>query len=238
MPRFQSRLVTFSAFALLGLSHVARAQFTYTFFPNDATINYVINTDNTIVGYASGTFFNFKGRSSLTVSIVDGGVNYHMYAYNSSTVNIKGGSTIDVNATNRSRVNMSGGDVGILFASNSGTINFSGGKIGGLTAYNQSTINVSGGRNSGSLNASDSSTVNITGIVPPMSWTVGGRNQVSFWSAKSPLFRFVRQRKRSPGFGIGAIDECAPDCRISESDLTPLALLQPSRNRAGRLPHT
>ncbi len=92
MTRISRFLTTVSALALLGGGAIAQAQ-SYTFFPNNATINYAVNTNYSVVGYASGTYGSFLTPSSPTVNVVSGGtVGNNLYAYNTSTVNLSGGS--------------------------------------------------------------------------------------------------------------------------------------------------
>lgn len=89
---------------------------------------------------------------------------YHLYANNSSTVNIFNAWYMDdLYAYDLSTVNMYDGRVYSLSAYNSSTINISGGFAHDyLVAYNSSTVNISGG-SLGSLETQDSSTVNISG---------------------------------------------------------------------------
>jgi len=135
------------AFALFSLASVANAQ-TYTFFPNDATINTVVNTNYAIVGYASGTNGNFQTPSSPTVNIVTGsGISGDVFAYNSSIINMSGGNVNGyLAARNNSVINMSGGNVGIT-----------------LVTYNNSIGNYRGGNVTLSLEADHASTINIFG---------------------------------------------------------------------------
>ncbi len=120
-------LVSVSAFAVIGTAPMAQAQ-TYTFFPNDATINYAVPGYG-IVGYANqGDYFNGTNPTSPTVNLITGGSVSYLYAYTSSTVN------------------MSGGSVGVfLYAFNSSTVNLSGGSVvRDVIAYDSSLLNIFG----------------------------------------------------------------------------------------------
>lgn len=74
-PLLTCLLGTVFSLTLLSKAH---AQFTYTYFPNDTTINGpVTTTDLAIVGYSGGSYddnFNpaFNGPSSPTIQVVSG----------------------------------------------------------------------------------------------------------------------------------------------------------------------
>lgn len=118
----------FGILALLALTHHASAQ--DFFFPNDATINYVV-PGTAFVGYADLTGLNTSTNgTSPTVSLVTGGdIQVNLGVTNSSIVNITGGSV---------GKNLSIGD--------ESTVNLSGGNIGGsISTFQNSTLNLSGG---------------------------------------------------------------------------------------------
>lgn len=153
--------------ALMSIAPFAHAQ-TYTYFPNNATINYAITADETIVGYASGNFTNgFQVPSSPTVNLVGGGdIGRYLSAFNSSTVNVSGGKVFfSLFAYDTATINMSGGTTGVgLFAYNTGVINLSGGSIGGtLGTRNNGVINLSGGSVAFELSARNNGVINIFG---------------------------------------------------------------------------
>ena len=161
--------LAFSAFALLGISNTATAQFTFTYFPDDTTINYGIGANNAIVGYAN--YSNFSSRingTSPTISLVSGGsIGYSMLAFNNSTINVSNGAIINngLGASDSSTVNVSGGSIGrSISAFNNSTLNISGGIDGeDLYAQGNSAVTVNGGGFKGSLYAENSSVVNING---------------------------------------------------------------------------
>ncbi len=139
-----------SVLAVIGIAPLAQAQ--YTFFPNDATINYAINTTFTIVGYASRDMNgNYQTPSSPRVKIVSGSnlvsllntwnssivdidaglLNAGVFVRDSSTINMNSGAVNDsINALNSSIVNLSGGHIKFgLYAENSSTINIFGSNL-------------------------------------------------------------------------------------------------------------
>ena len=152
MTRITQRLAALSTFTLLGVAPIAHAQTTY--FPNDYTISDAV-PGAAVVGFANqNDLHNRTNPTSPTVSLINGGSVLYLLAYNSSTVNVSGGSV--------------GGD---LYAFDSSTVNVSGGSINGaLDASNSSTVNLSGGSGGRSLFAQDSSVLNIFGhnLVAPL----------------------------------------------------------------------
>lgn len=118
----------------------------------------------------SGGILNYK-LWAYDYSTVDmsGGYVDTLYAYDYSTVNISGGESIGGNgplnslyALEYSTVNISGGSVGSFLTYDSVTVNISGGSVTYLNACNSSTVDISGGSVS-SLQVQDSVTVNISG---------------------------------------------------------------------------
>jgi hypothetical protein len=77
---------------------------------------------------------------------ISGGTVWGLAAYNSSTVDISGGTVSGGLAAHESSdVDISGGSMPRLDACNSSTVEISGGSVGGLGAYNYSTVDISGG---------------------------------------------------------------------------------------------
>lgn len=178
MDRNLKNTIALGTLALLGAANAASAQ-TFTFFPSNATINYVV-ANFTVVGYASGNFAHLQSPSSPTVNIVRGAILTDLSVYNSSIVNFSEGDVSSLDAIDSSTVNMSGGVIsqqaaisstfnisgGIvrqgLLADGSGTVNMSGGLAPFLSAFNSGTVNFSGG-DIYALYAYNNSTVNIFG---------------------------------------------------------------------------
>ena len=134
------RLAAFSTFALLSTGSFAYAQ--NTFFPNDTTINYAVNTTYSYVGFASQNDFNNNANpTSPTVNLINSGsVSGYLVAHNFSTVNVSGGSIgIGLYARDSTTVNLSGGNVGeFLVADHSGVLNIFGrGLVASLRDPNQ-----------------------------------------------------------------------------------------------------
>ena len=173
MIRLTHRLAVLSALTLFGVAPIAHAQ-TYTFFPDDTTINSAVNTDYAIVGYDSGDIDNgFGGASSPTVTVVTGGSAFDLNSYNSSTVNLRGGSVDDnLYSYDAGTINMSGGNAVYVNAFDASTVNVSGGNIRNLLAASGTgTVNVRGGSFDGDLRANDNSLFNFfgSGLVAPIS---------------------------------------------------------------------
>ncbi len=143
--------------ALVGLTLLsatqARAQFafSYTYYPNNATLNNAVNTDFAIVGYAGGYYDDndfsrhFTGPSSPTVQVVVGAdIPNEMDIFNSSVVSISGGNVAGLFPYDNSTVNISGGSSGFVLSDDAAIINVSGGNVDDLEGQGKQ-INVSGG---------------------------------------------------------------------------------------------
>ncbi len=181
-------LVSVSALAVIGTAPMAHAQ-SYTHFTVDTTIDYAVPTRNAVVGYALGEYGYYYIPSSPTVSLVPGGsVNGSFEVYNSSTVNISGGSVGGLDTHNSSTVNISGGSVGGLDTEGSETINISGGVVRLLYTLQSSTVNLSGGSILGSVDATDLNTINISG------GSIGG----SLFAFRSSVFNFYGSGLTAP----------------------------------------
>ena len=142
-----------------------------------ATLN-VLNygTSGTSVGYA------YAYNNSI-VNLLDGGISAFQ-AWNSSTVNISGGSIMysGSEAHDSSTVNITGGSItGYLQVWESSTLNISGGSITGnyLAVLGNSITNISGGSVDGLLYAHESSTVIFNGydfeLGNGLFWDIGGQ---------------------------------------------------------------
>ncbi len=122
----------------LSVSPKAHAQFTYTFFPNNGAIDSAVNTDFAIVGYAGGSYDdnfnrNFQSPSSPTVNVIkNANIIGEMDVFNSSTVNLYGGSIGFLSAFDNSTVNVSGGSSPFLLTFDHSTVHMSHGNIDDL----------------------------------------------------------------------------------------------------------
>lgn len=128
----------------------AQAQpFTYTYYPSNATINAPVTTDFAIIGFSGGQYNpdtfarEFTGPSSPTVSIAAGADVLSAEVFNSSTVNMTGG-TASVGAYDNSTVNIAGGSVPFALGVESSVINVYGGMLDYLGGQCQ-RVNVAGG---------------------------------------------------------------------------------------------
>lgn len=143
--------------AALSLSALPRAcAQTYTFYPNDSTINNAVSTDLAIVGYAGGSFNDdltgFTGPSSPTVQVVAGADVSEIDSFNSSVVNVSGGSVSALILHDSSTGNISGGNIsggssgfsGFVLGLDQSVINMSGGSVDDLEGQGKQ-INVTGG---------------------------------------------------------------------------------------------
>lgn len=138
------------AFVFLFIAGSASAQsFTYTYFPSNTTINTPVTTDFAIVGYADGTFNeddftpNFTGPSSPTITIAPGADIPDAEAFNSSIINVTGGS-IAASLHDNATMNISGGTVPLALALESSQMNVTGGTVSSLEAQGRH-VNIMGG---------------------------------------------------------------------------------------------
>jgi hypothetical protein len=145
----------------------------------NTTINNTISSD-VIVGQS--------GHGGVTNPVLDAivgaDVQGSLYTFNTSTMNMNGGTINNALTVNNSTVNMNGGTIrtlqifdnstanisggtvsSVLYTARTSVTNISGGSIENLYPFNNSTVNINGGVFNYLL-ASDSSTVNInSGIV-------------------------------------------------------------------------
>lgn len=122
--------------------------FTYTYFPSNTTINSPVTTDLAIVGYAGGTYNddftrNFTGPSSPTVAIGMGADIPDAEVFNSSVVNVTGGS-VAAFMYDTAKLNISGGNVPVALSFSSAEMNVTGGTVDDIEGQGR-RINVSGG---------------------------------------------------------------------------------------------
>ena len=144
--RLLARIILCAALSL-SILPCAQAQFTYTFFPTNDTINSAITTDFAIVGFAGGSYDddfnrNFLSPSSPTVHFVDGAdMSGEMEIFHSSTVHLSGGSFGSVIAFDSSKVNVSGGSTPFLLAFDTTTVDMTQGSVDDLECQgNSATI--------------------------------------------------------------------------------------------------
>jgi len=155
---------------LFGALGAATAQ--YDFFPSNATINYSLpwsSWSGAVVGYANQSEWSSHTKgTSPTVDVVAGAsIPSVLFAYNSSVVNMSGGSVANVSAQDSSVVNMTGGSIGQAGVYDAATVNVSGGHINGyLSGLYGGTVNVDGGKignSSAYAGVAAGSTMNISG---------------------------------------------------------------------------
>jgi hypothetical protein len=147
---YQSVTVTLALVAtlLFGAHTTANAQ--YTFFPNNATINYALpsSSDSAVVGYPNKADWSaHTHRTSPTIKVETGASIVYNYTYNSSVVNMSGGYVSCFLIQDNSIVNVtSDGTIGQVGAYDTGTINVHSGRIlAYLTGAYGGTVNVYGG---------------------------------------------------------------------------------------------
>lgn len=136
--------------ASIAMPHQAQAQFTYTFYPNDTTINNNIGTDFAIIGYAGGSYNNdfsrnFTGPSSPTVQVGAGAnIASEMDMFHQSVVNVTDGNVAAAVPQDQSVLNITGGEIGFALNVDQAVINMQGGIVDDLEGQGKQ-INVSGG---------------------------------------------------------------------------------------------
>ena len=141
------RVLLFSVLALLCFGNFATAQVDPGYFPNDAIINYNVNVDYAVVGYAKfiDEFYRRNGTSP-TVDFVSGGyISGDLLVYNNSTVNIGGGDISGVGTNDSSTVNIRGGNISGVGGGDSSTVNVSGGNIRNLGTDDNNKTFITGG---------------------------------------------------------------------------------------------
>lgn len=135
MRSFSSTPIILAAATLVltALTPLAHAQSTYTFYPNNTTINSDVTTDYAIIGYAGGSY-NADGTRNFTGA-------------SSPTVGIGNGATLigETDVFNQSVVNVTGGDIGFLVSNDGATVNLSGGNVGFVLSFDHTVFNMTGG---------------------------------------------------------------------------------------------
>lgn len=136
--------------AAAGPADRASAQpFTYTFFPTTTTIDAAYTTDFQIVGFSAGQFNpdtfapEFTGPSSPTITIAAGASLPDVEIFNSSVVNVTGGTSTVV-PYDTSTVNIQGGVVRTALSFDSAVVNMHAGRCEDLEGQG-ARVNVYGG---------------------------------------------------------------------------------------------
>ncbi len=123
--------------------------FTYIYFPSSTTISTPVTTDFAIVGFSGGQYNDvtlareFTGPSSPTVTIAAGADIPDAEIFNSSVVNVTGG-TCGFVAYDTSTVNIHGGSTSFTLSEDAAVINMYSGHADDLEGQGQ-RINVYGG---------------------------------------------------------------------------------------------
>jgi hypothetical protein len=131
---------------------------------NSGTISGTVQTYNaSILNVTGGILSNAINVLDTSVATINGGSTSSISAFNNSIINLRNG-TVDSLYT-YSTANLTGGNINYLFAASTGTVNIASGTTisGTLFASDTSTINLSGGVVSGSLYGQNTSIVNLIG---------------------------------------------------------------------------
>ena len=118
-------------------------------------VEYIRAYDTSTVDFSGGEVGSSAAGSGIyannssSVGISGGSVNF-LYAYDSSAVDVSGGSVSSLYAYDSSAVDMSGGSVGTLGARNTSTVDMSGGSVSNLAVFDvrpfgPERVNISGG---------------------------------------------------------------------------------------------
>jgi len=103
--------------------------------------------------------------------VTGGSVTDGIWAYDTSTVNISGGTVNQVYAYDSSTVDMSAYWVNHLDAFDTSTVDISGGSVGDVMTYDSSTVNISGGSVQEDVYVVNTSTATISGGSVDEVWT-------------------------------------------------------------------
>ena len=112
---------------------------------------------------SSGHFSNNGVPYVATLNVKSGANLATAFGYNTSTMNISGGSVYQTLCGNSSTMSITGGNVHYASGYNSSTMNITGGSVLEAFGYNSNTMNISGGAMIRSAFGSDNSTTNISG---------------------------------------------------------------------------
>lgn len=121
-----------------------------------------------------------------TVNLINGGsVAGNFISYNSSIVNMSGGTNNGLDVHNLSTVNMSGGtDNADLNGYDFSTINLSGGNVAGsLIAWGNDTINITGGHVSSGFSALNGSVTNWRGGTVDLGLTANNTSVINIYGS-------------------------------------------------------
>ena len=156
---------------------------------------YVYDTppDFTTIEMTGGLVSWLESYDSSTINVSGGTVNNSLRAYDSSTINVSGGAIEELFSFEHSTVNFSGGEMtGTFFVAYGSSIaNVSGGTTVGLFGQDNSTINISGGTITGYLAAhSAGCIINIDGFdfaYNPTGGKFGDGQLTGFWQDSTPF---------------------------------------------------
>lgn len=195
-------LGTLAALALT--TRPAAAQ--YTWYPNDATINYTVSSGYADVGYSSyGNYSSKTNPTSPTVNVVPGAlISGYLVGFNHSTVNVSGGQVQTY-----------------IFAHDNSTFNITGGTVRATVAYENSVVNASSMTSTMVMEANNSSTMTISG------GTYGSTNGVNFIDHTTGSFTFV-------GTGLSAVS-IGGDATYGGTDYKLTGLLQDGNSVTGKV---
>jgi hypothetical protein len=148
MPLALKSSLVIAAIASLPPAAALAQPFTYTYFPSNTTINTPVTSDFAIVGFSGGQYNDtgareFTGPSSPTVEIGSGANIPEADLFNSSVVNMTGG-TASLFPFDHSTVNIHGGTVPFALTFEDSVINMYAGAAGDLEGQGHQ-INIYGG---------------------------------------------------------------------------------------------
>jgi hypothetical protein len=166
---------------LFGAGRPARAQI--LFFDSDATINTDISGNDVVVGSVNPNPFTvtvadgakITNNSSVdghfgletyrrsTLDVLGGDIEGDISAFDSSTVNLAGGTAGIVTAFGTSRVNLNGGTAITLDSNDDSLVNVKAGSVFGLSGLGNGTFHVTGGTVSGDIFLDGNSLLRVDG---------------------------------------------------------------------------
>ncbi len=154
MRSFSSTPIFLAAATLVltALAPLAHAQSTYTFYPEDTTVDSALTTDYAIVGYAGGSYdasgnpqfvspslptVNFGSGADLSATELD--------IFNQSSVNIYGGNQPGISTHDNSKLNVYGGTQSFFVGFDHSAVNLAGGSFDFMLLFDYTQVNMSGG---------------------------------------------------------------------------------------------